>query len=208
MPTERKTSRRAQTVPARILRYTGRLLRKHDSNHDGQLQENEYSRFLLKPELTDVNGDGILTLEEIAGRVADYSRNRSVRIIPPASSPLVAEDHKGSVVGDQPAADAEGSSTSNETKAGAPAERPRDLRFYVPKQRLPDGLPSWFVARDANGDGQLTLAEFSSAATSADLRQFAALDANGDGVITAAECTRSTKRASGKEPTTSDTSPQ
>jgi hypothetical protein len=208
LPSERRTGRRAESVPARILRYAGRLIRKHDSNQDGQLQEKEYSGFLRKPALTDVNGDGILTLAEIAGRVAYYSRNRAVRIIPPASNPLVAENRDGSVATGQPGAEADGSSGSSATNAGAPAERRRDLRFFVPKQRLPKGLPSWFVARDTNGDGQLTLAEFSSSPTSADLQRFGTFDANGDGVITAAECTRSTKRANVKEPPATDTSPR
>jgi Ca2+-binding EF-hand superfamily protein len=43
------------------------------------------------------------------------------------------------------------------------------------------------VARDLDGDGQLTLSEFAPNATKEDIREFNRLDADHDGVITAKE---------------------
>jgi hypothetical protein len=51
-------------------------------------------------------------------------------------------------------------------------------------------LPEWFLERDADGDGQLTLAEFAPQATAAQVAQFRQMDLNQDGVVTAVECVR------------------
>jgi hypothetical protein len=83
--------------------------------------------------------------------------------------------------------------------AGAPptaGEQPRrGTTFYVPKSRLPPGLPDWFLRRDLDGDGQLSLAEFAPNPTQADLEEFARYDRNGDGFITAKECLDALKPA-------------
>jgi Ca2+-binding EF-hand superfamily protein len=71
----------------------------------------------------------------------------------------------------------------------------RKLKYFVPRTHLPEGLPSWFVNRDADGDGQLTIAEFSPKATRTQLDQFTRYDANGDGLITSAEYLRGAKPA-------------
>ncbi len=51
------------------------------------------------------------------------------------------------------------------------------------------------MLRDADGDGQLTQAEFAPKATPADLEEFGKYDLNGDGVITPKECVRALKTA-------------
>ena len=58
----------------------------------------------------------------------------------------------------------------------------------MPTERLPEGLPSWFSRSDANGDGQISMAEFSSKLTEKDAQDFMKIDGNSDGVITANEC--------------------
>jgi hypothetical protein len=54
------------------------------------------------------------------------------------------------------------------------------------EQRLA-GLPEWFSGNDANGDGQVAMAEYSSYWTDAKAREFLSYDHNGDGVITQRE---------------------
>ena len=49
------------------------------------------------------------------------------------------------------------------------------------------GTPVWFLARDVNGDGQLSLREFAPNLTAAGVAQFGKLDLNADGLITAEE---------------------
>ena len=52
---------------------------------------------------------------------------------------------------------------------------------------MPAGLPEWFTRKDVNGDGQVTLAEFSDSLTDDVAAEFARYDLNNDGVITAQE---------------------
>jgi len=73
--------------------------------------------------------------------------------------------------------------------------RRRDTRFFVPGTRLPDGLPSWFHTQDHNGDGQISMAEYSPEVTATSMASFHRYDRNGDGVVTVEECTRNTSRA-------------
>jgi hypothetical protein len=50
---------------------------------------------------------------------------------------------------------------------------------------LPDsGLPSWWTSRDADGDGQISMAEYASKWTDKEIQDFKKYDGNGDGFIT------------------------
>ena len=61
---------------------------------------------------------------------------------------------------------------------------------------MPNGLPEWFVERDLDGDGQLTLAEFPPAGRPEESLDFESFDENRDGVITSLEGARvQTRRA-------------
>ena len=61
------------------------------------------------------------------------------------------------------------------------------VREYAASPKDLVGTPVWFLARDRNGDGQLSLVEFAPNLTPAGIAQFGKLDANHDGLITAAE---------------------
>lgn len=66
-------------------------------------------------------------------------------------------------------------------------EQAGSKRFVTPKSRLA-GLPEWFSARDMNGDGQLTVAEYTPGSEESLLDQFNRYDRNKDGVLTPQEC--------------------
>ena len=68
-----------------------------------------------------------------------------------------------------------------------PAPR-KPARFLTARERLPKGLPDWFLEKDINGDGQVTMAEFTDNWTPEKVAEFARYDLNHDGIITAAEC--------------------
>lgn len=61
-------------------------------------------------------------------------------------------------------------------------------RFRTPAERLPAGLPSWFMEKDANEDGQVMMSEFARSWDDKVAAEFARSDLNGDGIITAKEC--------------------
>ena len=65
---------------------------------------------------------------------------------------------------------------------------------------MPKGLPDWFLEKDVNGNGQITMAEFTDTWTPEKLAEFARYDLNHDGIITAAECLKVEKaKASSKQ---------
>ncbi len=55
------------------------------------------------------------------------------------------------------------------------------------------GLPDWFIQKDTDGDGQISMAEFASQWTPEKVREFESYDRNHDGFITAAECLQTEK---------------
>ncbi|MDR0871119.1 MAG: hypothetical protein LBN39_10050 [Planctomycetaceae bacterium] len=60
---------------------------------------------------------------------------------------------------------------------------PRGKKYYTPPSAL-RGCPPWFIVRDRDGDGQVSLLEFAPTLSPAALATFGKLDKNGDGFIT------------------------
>jgi hypothetical protein len=71
----------------------------------------------------------------------------------------------------------------------------KGIRFLRPNERLPKGLPDWFRTKDANGDGQISMAEFAAEWTPAAEAEFLRYDLNGDGFITPDECLKAEKNS-------------
>ncbi len=61
------------------------------------------------------------------------------------------------------------------------------LREFSAPRHLLQGLPVWFLARDLNGDGQLTLREFAPGLSVDATAFFGKLDRNSDGLLTPEE---------------------
>ena len=102
----------------------------------------------------------------------------------------------GALAEEEPEAEAETAKQAGDADQPAEAQEAASQaakRFVTPKSRLA-ALPDWFRARDANGDGQLTVAEYTPNSEKARLAEFARYDANNDGVITAQECAKSTSQ--------------
>lgn len=203
---------RAAATSAKVLRYAQRVVATHDANQDGRLQHSEWSTLQGEPAVIDVDGDAEITVDEFALHVARFATPRRIRLLFPespstedapllqpksapaesaaktaAALPLPAAAGNRAEAADATSADASGA--ADPTAAPAPATpRRRDLKFFVPASRLPPNLPSWFHARDKDGDGQISMAEYAESMTPAALAEFNRLDRNGDGVITAAEC--------------------
>ncbi len=177
-----------ELVPAKIRRYAARLVARHDLNRDGLLDPNEWIALRGDPTGSDLNADGLLSSEEIACRIAAYSRRRLIRLMPGRVAEVDSETADlPADGGDERAADSTSGSVAMAPDEDALARERRRRQFYVPDTRLPSGLPSWFLAGDANGDAQLSMAEFSAQWSSSELNRFLAMDTNGDGIITADE---------------------
>jgi uncharacterized protein (DUF2141 family) len=162
---------------AKMLRYAQRIVERYDRNGDKMLDAAEWHAMRGEPARADLNADGRITVEEFAQYVANYSAGRSFRL---SSSPGAATAEAGTPApGENPADAAAGT--------GGIAGARRSLKFFA---TLPPGTPAWFVERDADGDGQLTLAEFSPKLLKNEVDDFDRFDLNHDGVMTAAECLR------------------
>jgi hypothetical protein len=188
-------------IASKVVRYAQRLVRTYDRNGNGQLEQPEWQTMHGAPAQADLNHDGTITTEELARYVADYGRRRRIRLLPqpgdlvdlpPLLNPTTAEAAAGAKTPpkEAPAAGPAAAEEPPATASTPKQPRRRDTKFYVPPERLPSGLPDWFLARDRDGDGQLTISEYSPKNLPAELQQFQQLDRDGDGVLTAAECTR------------------
>jgi hypothetical protein len=174
--------RGAAEVPAKVRRYAERLIQRYDLNHDGVLEQNEWSKMQGQPDLADADRNGKITLDEWCAYIMDFGRGRRLSLSP---------SDAGGESAARPAAAAKESEApppSGSAFVQPPSGTPsRTTTFYVPKSRLPAGLPDWFSRRDLNGDGQVSLAEYAPNATPADVEQFSRYDRNGDGLITVRE---------------------
>jgi Ca2+-binding EF-hand superfamily protein len=144
-------------------------MRRYDRNRDGYLSKEEVSRFSGNPMDFDRNRDGKLSVSELSVR---YARRRDAE----------EEARKG-----------------NERSRESPREETVEIpdvfngrQSYRPvaARKLPEGLPGFFAEKDANGDGQLTMAEFSDDWNNEVIASFFSSDFNRDGIITAEEALR------------------
>jgi Ca2+-binding EF-hand superfamily protein len=85
------------------------------------------------------------------------------------------------------------STTSDPLPDSAKRSGPKSGRFLTPKERLANKLPEWFLEKDVDGDGQVSMAEFTDHWTPDLLAEFNRYDLNHDGIITAAECLKATE---------------
>jgi len=160
-------------LDARIRKYAESLLRRYDANKNGVLEKDEWSKMRGSPEKGDRNRDGVITVEELTIRLSEYGRKS------PSSGSYSSSATVSTSTGRSRSSYSSGSSHSGERKS---------YRFLTPTERLPKGLPEWFARKDADGDGQVSMAESSSFWDDAKAAEFGGYDLNNDGVITPAEC--------------------
>lgn len=155
---------------------TSRGFNKAAMQADGLSSERDrdYARGLLKK--YDANGDRVLQKDEwerIRGTPEKADANSDGRI---TYDELVAR------VTNKRRDDAVASATNSDDR--------RSYRLTSATAKLPEGLPSWFVDRDTNGDGQVAMHEYSRRWSDSTARRFVSLDANDDGLITPSEATK------------------
>jgi len=178
------------SCPAKVGRYAARLLLRLDRDRNGLLEAGEWPPALGSFAAADTNADGHVSAAELAQWI--WNRGRSHRLRPPPQPDETAPDGAAPGVGNGPR-DREtpiprgSSGAGNASPGGSAPDLRQGKRFYVADPRLPQGLPPWFIERDADGDGQLTLSEFSSGDVSGIPGGFESYDLNHDGILTAEE---------------------
>ncbi len=183
-------------VTAKLLRYCERVVHRYDANGDGHLDSDEWTAMHGQPAAADLDGDGRITSDEFARYAANYGAGRRIRLS------TRSEGATDAPTGAEVAGAADG--TSDNVTTPTELDRRRDLRYFAP---LPSGTPGWFIERDADGDAQLTLTEYSPRLRAPEVAEFKRYDTNGDGLLTAAELTRGASKAvpgspAGNTPTT------
>lgn len=180
----------------RIRNYAASLLRRYDTNRNGLLEKDEWSKMSMDVSGADTNHDGVITLDELTTWLVAYTQNRSNRgssstaaSNSPATGTTTSSATSVSTTTSSSTSYGTRSNVTPSTTAGSVAKN-KTYRFLLPGERLPNGLPSWFIEKDVNHDGQVTMAEYSSNWTDEVAAEFARYDLNNDGVITAEECLR------------------
>lgn len=212
---------RRKSISTKVHRYAAKVIERYDEDGDGVLSSEEWRQMRGTPRLADLNGDGRITATEMAARVASYAQRRSIRLMPgqykdsPGAGPIgeseplalsggdanvTASDNTNLSVGADapdrpmsPMTEFAAQEPSKDQEAAELEAARRSRQFFVPKERLPQAASAWYLKNDANGDGQITMAEFSTTWSRAEAIEFARYDADGNGVITAREFQRNSQ---------------
>ena len=188
------TVRRAIVSP-KLLRYAERIVRQYDIDKSGELGPEEWKAMRGEPAVADLNHDGNITVTEFAQHVADFGAGRAIRLAANQGSPLSPEETAaGAVPGGTGIGGANTETAEAEAAAAMNRDPRRSLKYFA---TLPAGIPAWFVERDADGDSQLTLAEYSPKLMKNDIADFNRFDANHDGLLTPQEFLRAEKAPKG-----------
>ena len=154
-------------------REAAERMRRYDRNRDGVLTKDELSsRFSGNPMDFDRNKDGKLSVSELAVR---YARRREGE---EEARQARRQDDRG---------------RSRDSDPEDPAEIIKGIYNGRVSYRdsstvkLPDGVPGFFSDKDANKDGQVTMAEFATEWSDSTLAEYFKSDLNSDGVITVEE---------------------
>lgn len=190
--TSEKPVVRNAPVPRKVQRYAALLMRRYDLDRSLRIEPGENKQAAGIPQEADLNGDGNITQQELAQYLANYGQGRKIRLITPYA-PAETEETAPVPEASGPAFEAELNEEEQKTAMELELERRRSLKFAVNTKRLPSGLPPWFLSRDNNGDGQLTLGEFAPNANKSAIEEFRKIDRNQDGLVTPKELVRGNK---------------
>ncbi len=161
------------------------FVKEHDKNGNKWLDGDEKKDLHGRAAEADANNDGVITVEEL---VAKLSSNA-----PAATTSTASMKSSGG----------KSASSNSGTDSGAPkrvyigsagglasttkeGDKRHSYRFSTAADRQPKGLPSFF-SRDTNGDGQISMSEYSHTWTKSVVSEFRRYDLNDDGIITAKE---------------------
>ncbi len=206
---------------ARIEKHADSVFKSNDKNKDGKLQADEWGTGITgrKIKASEAIGDQVVTRDELVEILGGGGESKAKLAVEPASKDSqvptgaprdVAHGSPSSEDGGDAKSSSPGESTTSESaKANGPEtqngassaagkaapSRPKrkSSRFRTPRERLPAGLPGWFLESDANRDGQVAMSEYSRAWSNAKAAEFARIDRNKDGIITPKECLKAAR---------------
>ena len=195
--------------PAKIARYADIVMKHYDLDRNGMLTPAEWSTMPGTPQAIDINGDGQITKEELLLFMVYYGQSRTIhrtlsvnlsapyqfdasnlRLLRPfrhsghgmesqieTENPRQADDIEVIMLANEQPLD-EDVYLKLQEKHQVPADRP----YHVLPERL-HGVPAWFIIVDRDGDGQVSLLEFTPTLDPRLVNLFKQLDTNSNGFI-------------------------
>jgi len=167
------------------------FIREHDKDKNGWLNGDELKDLRGKPADADLNKDGILTVEELTARLSSDTPTTAPTSSTSSGSKSDSDRHDDRKKGDADLSKrvlygtVYGASTS-----GKESDKRHTYRFSKAADHLPSGLPGWFKSKDANGDGQVSMSEYSRSWSKSTVSEFRKYDLNDDGIVTAKEAAK------------------
>lgn len=173
---------------SRIEGWARNFVKENDKNGDMMLQEDERAELPPRMARADLDGDNVITVEEIVRSASNRESTDRGRV---DRRPRRDENEGSGGAANKSDAAAKKrvytSVTAGGTGKETQADKRKSYRFTPAQERLTGDLPSWFKSRDRNKDGQVAMSEYGRSWNSRLVRQFQDLDLNDDGVITAKE---------------------
>lgn len=195
--------------------YAVKLVKQYDKNNDNMLQPEERKELRGPAADSDLNHDGTITIDELVAHLSNPSPTTATAASG-TDSPTNGTSNSSGSSGDRDRGGygyrrRDGDSGSDRGKSDADkalagrvftgtaggsaastkeGDKRRTYRFTRPADRLPATLPSWFKSRDTNGDGQVSMSEYSRSWSTSSVSEFRRYDQNDDGIITAKEAAK------------------
>lgn len=144
----------------------------------------------------DKNKDGVLTKDELtpqfAGNPMDFDRNRDGKLTPKELAVRYAVRREGNEMAERRNQKSKAKDEKSQRRSVNDVDLFGGRKSYRIEgaRRQPEGLPGFFTDRDADGDGQISMAEFASKWNDEVVAEFFSSDFNRDGVITSDEAMR------------------
>jgi hypothetical protein len=181
--------------------YAKGLVRQFDKNGDHMLQADERKELRGRAAEADLDKDGVITIDELITHLSSTAPAAAPTTSASSSTGNTSSSGSGGIDssrrdrdGDRRTGDSDGGKRVFTGSAGGTAakegDKRRTYRFFTAADRLPTGLPSFF-SRDTNGDGQVSMSEYSRTWSERTVAEFRRYDLNDDGIITAKEATKS-----------------
>jgi hypothetical protein len=145
----------------RVREWAAGVMRKYDTNGNGRLEKDEWTKMRDEPRGADRDNDGVISFDELLAHLSAVAKRDWKR------------DGRG--------------------KEGE-ASAVKSYRSVSPRARLPKGLPDWFLQKDVDQDGQVSMAEFAASWSDSTVVEYFRYDLNRDGVVTPAECLKAMKK--------------
>ena len=166
----------------KIERYAKSLLKQYDSSGNGVLEKEEWSKMTRRYAESDANNDGVITSQELAIKIGNFSRQ--TRTLSKRSNTSERRSSRESRRRET------NRRRDRRDREKEPSEK-KSYRFLTATERLEDSLSDRqqeaFVKLDRNGDGQIAMAEFATAWSDSKVKEFNQLDRNRDGLVTPQE---------------------